>query len=292
MSQGRTRNKPSDYHMHREGSPIFLSGYVDDVLIVATRAYVRHDPTVVVCVQTRGLGSLTHLLALEVKSSYVSKLLKRLNMEDAYPRYTPLLDTAIPVKPPKLYGPDVIPRDIPYCELIGSLQYLVQCTRPYLANAVRVLSMFQSCYTEDYYELAKSVMAYVKATRDQPDMDIVGFVNADLGGDPDHGPRLELFFSVEKPQSRIKASCRQQSSMIHAVPNWLSQHDVNLLLFNELQVTIGISTLFWDNKRAIQVIANEGNHHKIQCLNLKVYKIKNYSRYTKSRIAQVTLSNP
>ncbi|DAZ93758.1 TPA: hypothetical protein N0F65_000601, partial [Lagenidium giganteum] len=125
MGFSRARVDYGIYHMHREGSPIFLSVYVDDVLIE---------------------GPLTHLLALEVnvsqqqitlsQSSYVSKLLKRFNMEDAFPRYTPVLDTEIPVKPPKPYGPDVNRRDISYREPVGSLQYLVRCTRPNLANGV------------------------------------------------------------------------------------------------------------------------------------------------------------
>lgn len=80
--------------------------------------------------------------------------------------------------------------------MVGSIQYLVKCTRPDLAFPVRVLSKFLTCYTTAHYELAARVLLYIKGTagyglvfRINPSTSqsvlIEGYSDADLGNDLD-----------------------------------------------------------------------------------------------------------
>ncbi|OWZ04122.1 hypothetical protein PHMEG_00024032 [Phytophthora megakarya] len=56
--------------------------------------------------------------------------------------------------------------NIPYRALVGCLQYLVQCTRPDLANAVRTLGKYLNKYTHENYTMGKRVLRYLHGTID------------------------------------------------------------------------------------------------------------------------------
>ncbi|GBM71372.1 Retrovirus-related Pol polyprotein from transposon TNT 1-94 [Araneus ventricosus] len=51
-----------------------------------------------------------------------------------------------------------------YRELIGSLNYLAVCTRPYIAYSVSKLSQYLTCYDKSHWLAAKRVLRYLKKT--------------------------------------------------------------------------------------------------------------------------------
>jgi hypothetical protein len=53
----------------------------------------------------------------------------------------------------------------PYRQLVGKLQYLVSCTRPDIANAVRCLGRHAGSYTKENFTSAKRVLQYLAGTR-------------------------------------------------------------------------------------------------------------------------------
>lgn len=55
-------------------------------------------------------------------------------------------------------------RDIPYQELVGSLQWITCCTCPDIAYAVSQLSKFNSAYTLEHWTIAKHVLQYLWGT--------------------------------------------------------------------------------------------------------------------------------
>jgi hypothetical protein len=78
-----------------------------------------------------------------------------------------------------------------YCELIGSLLYLANTTRPDIAQSVGVLSRYRGTPTTAHMQEGLRVVRYLKGTRDyalqlgESDVPIAGFVNADYAGDLD-----------------------------------------------------------------------------------------------------------
>ncbi|KAL0433457.1 UNVERIFIED_CONTAM: Retrovirus-related Pol polyprotein from transposon TNT 1-94 [Sesamum latifolium] len=56
--------------------------------------------------------------------------------------------------------------DIPYASAVGSIQYAVQCTRPDIAYALSVTSRYQACAGEAHWGAVKSVLKYLKRTKD------------------------------------------------------------------------------------------------------------------------------
>ncbi|OWZ05488.1 RxLR effector protein [Phytophthora megakarya] len=83
------------------------------------------------------------------------------------------LSTSKPVRSPQHHhektanietnGKKVNDPKLPYREIVGSLQYLVACTRPNLANAVRTLGRYMSAYTaENYSTTSGTICTYYK----------------------------------------------------------------------------------------------------------------------------------
>ncbi|KAL0294321.1 UNVERIFIED_CONTAM: Retrovirus-related Pol polyprotein from transposon TNT 1-94 [Sesamum radiatum] len=56
--------------------------------------------------------------------------------------------------------------DIPYASAVGSIQYAVQCTRPDVAYALSVTSRYQACAGKAHWDAVKSILKYLKRTKD------------------------------------------------------------------------------------------------------------------------------
>ncbi|XP_035842146.1 secreted RxLR effector protein 161-like [Helianthus annuus] len=85
---------------------------------------------------------------------------------------------------------------VPYANVVGSMMYLMVCTRPDLAYAVSVVSRYLSCPGKNHWEAVKWILRYLKGTQDwglvfgdnASDQErVVGFVDADFAKDPDKG---------------------------------------------------------------------------------------------------------
>jgi len=85
---------------------------------------------------------------------------------------------------------------VPYASVIGSLMYATVYTRPYIAHAMAVLSMFMSRPRKEHWKIMNWVFKYLCGTSDyglcyqgRPGLDKVldihGFVDVDWAGDLD-----------------------------------------------------------------------------------------------------------
>ncbi|KAL0411100.1 UNVERIFIED_CONTAM: Retrovirus-related Pol polyprotein from transposon RE2 [Sesamum latifolium] len=66
---------------------------------------------------------------------------------------------------PKIDGELKRMSDIPYASAIGNIQY-VQCTRPDVAYALNVMSRYQACVGEEHWSAVKTILKYLKRTKD------------------------------------------------------------------------------------------------------------------------------
>ncbi|KAF0706659.1 hypothetical protein As57867_006697, partial [Aphanomyces stellatus] len=155
---------------------VLLTVYVDDITITGN----NNDDIEKACDELKhrfemtDLGQLKSILGIQVdvkgnvvtmtQQGYVEVLLDKFNMVDCNPVSTPEVIGQV-LKPSKLNPSEVKALNLPYRELVGSLQYLVTCTRPDIANAVRNLSKHPSCYDESHWKQAKRVLRYLKGTK-------------------------------------------------------------------------------------------------------------------------------
>ncbi|KAL0401998.1 UNVERIFIED_CONTAM: hypothetical protein Slati_4229700 [Sesamum latifolium] len=102
------------------------------------------------------------------QSSYIEKVLKRFKMEHSKRGLLPMRHR---IKLSKKQSPktdEELKRmlNIPYASAVGSIQYVVQCTRPDVAYALSVTRRYQACTGEAHWGVVKSILKYLKRTKD------------------------------------------------------------------------------------------------------------------------------
>jgi hypothetical protein len=147
--------------------------YVDDLIIATSTTKALNDIKTKLHqrFKMKDLGELRYCLGIQIRhntdtiqmgqQNYISDILKRFDMTEcngvSTPMDRPLLSA--PIIPTK-------PCNLPYRELVGSLQYLSVATRPAITNAVSQLSRHLSNFDGSHYTAAKRVLRYLKSTQD------------------------------------------------------------------------------------------------------------------------------
>lgn len=144
-------------------------------------------------------GDAKHFLGMEVirdrkrgtlwlgQAQHARSLLEQFGLSNAKGRKTPMDTNLTLVENSSQAEAESIRR---YQQIIGSLLYLANCTRPDLSQAVSKLARFMSNPSEDHMVAAKQVLRYLAGT---PDMGILytkdgnpeiqGYCDADYAGD-------------------------------------------------------------------------------------------------------------
>ena len=118
---------------------------------------------------TKHLGELTWYMGIEFKrdrkagtvemsqSSYIRSILERFNVFRTSP---------IPASPSvnlrAINEKNV--EDVPFCEVVGSLMWIANQTRPDIANAVRAVARHSHEPKEVHWKAAQKILAYLRAT--------------------------------------------------------------------------------------------------------------------------------
>src|SRR5690606_27502293 len=122
------------------------------------------------------------------QNSYINNILNRFGMASCNPTRTPMVNKLhLEKAEPNVSGL--------YQAAIGSLLYLVSCTRPDIAYAVNYLSRFCLYSTSTHYKAVERVFHYLKRTADKgllfkkssepkenEKLQIIGFSDADWAG--------------------------------------------------------------------------------------------------------------
>ena len=176
-----------------EENPIYIVIYVDDGMIIGRNLDELNAELEELQKSFKlSIQPLTRFLGIEIKRTqngifihqhkYTVDLLKRFNMSECKTLDVPMQ--------PGLHLEGSIPVDMqyPYQELIGSLLFLVRCTRPDIAYAVHYLSRYFTSYDKTCWMAAKKILQYLQGTMDlgifyrhEPNKipKIFGYVDAD-----------------------------------------------------------------------------------------------------------------
>ncbi|KAL0383833.1 UNVERIFIED_CONTAM: Retrovirus-related Pol polyprotein from transposon TNT 1-94, partial [Sesamum latifolium] len=128
----------------------------------------------------KDMGEASYILGIKIyrdrsrrmlgltQSSYLEKVLKRFKMEHSKRGVFPMRHG---IKLSKKQSPktdEELKRisNIPYASAVGSIQYAVQCTRPDVAYALSVTSRYKACAGEAHWGAVKSILKYLKRTKD------------------------------------------------------------------------------------------------------------------------------
>ncbi|KAL2237106.1 UNVERIFIED_CONTAM: Retrovirus-related Pol polyprotein from transposon TNT 1-94 [Sesamum indicum] len=197
------------YFKYVNDAPIFLVLYVDDMLIASPRLELIHVLQKDLCnaFEMKDLGNAKQILGMNIsrnrnsytiflnQKSYLLTVLKKFSMENAKP-------TAVPLAAHFQLSKDQCPKPesdtrkmdkIPYSNVIGSIMYLMVCTRPDVAYAISCLSRYMSNPGSPHWEALKWLLRYlrgsvnigIKFSRHAANAKLVGFVDSNYANDRD-----------------------------------------------------------------------------------------------------------
>ncbi|KAL0290089.1 UNVERIFIED_CONTAM: Retrovirus-related Pol polyprotein from transposon TNT 1-94 [Sesamum radiatum] len=93
------------------------------------------------------------------QSSYIEKILKRFKMEHSKRALLPMRHR---IKLSKKQSPKIDEE----LKRMSNIRYAVQCTKPDIAYALSVTSRYQACAGEAHWGTVKSILKYLKRTKD------------------------------------------------------------------------------------------------------------------------------
>ena len=109
---------------------------------------------------------------------------------------------------------------VPYASAIGSLMYVMVCTRPDIAHAMGVVSRFMSKPGKQHWEVVKWIQRYLKGSSDTclcftgESLKLQGYVDADFAGDIDSRKSTTGFVFTLSGTAISWASNLQKLSML------------------------------------------------------------------------------
>jgi len=193
MDLKRCTSDPCVYYAKQGEDMILVAIYVDDVIIISKNvvSISKFKMDLMKEFEIRDLGEIHYCLGIEFEKSdcgykisqkaYIKDILKKFGMEECKSVSTPMEPGTKLVSSEENQNS----KDIPYREIVGSLNYLAVATRPDIAHSVSVLSQFNSCYDESHWKAAKRILRYLKGSLDlgiiykKNNKNLQGYVDAD-----------------------------------------------------------------------------------------------------------------
>lgn len=164
---------PCVYVKTTESGHVVAIVWVNDIIIAGSNADVLKEAKESLMVRFKmiDLGVLSWFLGIQFKckgdcieinqNQYVEKLLTKLRMSDCKPKAVPCESGAN--KASETNESDFENTHL-YREIVGSLIYLMTCTRPDLCYVVTYLSQHLSKPKKSHFGMAKQVLRYLKGT--------------------------------------------------------------------------------------------------------------------------------
>jgi hypothetical protein len=156
---------------------VYILVYVDDMLVACIRTATSSDVKgkLLTAFDGRDLGPVKSFLGIHItrvranrlitldQTSSILDLASAYGLRNAKPKSTPM-DPGM--KLTRSEGVSLQPGEVPFASLIGSMMYIVMCTRPDAAFSLSGLARFMSQPTSVTWGAAKGVLRYLVSTAD------------------------------------------------------------------------------------------------------------------------------
>ena len=279
-------------------SIIIVIIWVDDVLIACNDLHVLDDfkNNLSQKFRMKDLGELSWFLGIKFdqtdncitmnQSKNISKMLHRFNMNDCHPKPSPCVATAtnFDIADSKACNQKL------YQEIIGSLIYVMSCTRPDICFIVSKLSQFMHSPTNTHMNMAKNVLKYLKGTmnycltfKKSNEITLLGYSDSDWGSSSDRksisgycfkmcddGPLIS-WRSKKQPIVSLSSCEAEYVAMTSAIQEAkflkMLMLDMN---FDHVQPV----KLFADNQGAIALAKNPVHHQRTKHIDIRYHFIR------------------
>ena len=152
-------DEPCVYKRHQDKVIMFLVLYVDDILLIGNDVGVMLSVKIWLSSQfdVKDLGKANHILGIKLgrdrknrmlglsQAGYIDTILARFSMQNSENGLLPFRHE-IPLsndQRPKTLEDEKTMRQVPYASTVGSLVYVMLCTRPNICYSVGIVSRYQ-----------------------------------------------------------------------------------------------------------------------------------------------------
>lgn len=209
---------------------------------------------------------------------YIDKVLDRFKMIDCKAQSTPE-----EVGTPKEDNSQPLTDEYPYKELVGSLLYLVTCTRPDIAHAVSVASR-TSKPTQMHWNMLKRILRYLKGSRNigieykwsaQPQL--TGYSDADYANDTETR-RSTTGYCILYGQGPIAWKCQRQPivTLSTTEAEYVSGCELvkDLIPIREILIELKAITdepsiVKIDNLSTVKIAKNDSGQHRTKHIDVR-----------------------
>ncbi|KAL0548750.1 hypothetical protein IC582_013218 [Cucumis melo] len=200
-------DEPCVYKKINKGKVAFLVLYVDDILLIGNDMGYLTDVKAWLAAQfqMKDLGEAQYVLGIQIirdrknkilalsQVTYIDKMLVRYSMQNSKKGLLPFRHGVHLSKEQCSKTPQEVEdmRRIPYASAVGSLMYVMLCTRPEICYAVGIVSRYQSNPGLDHWTAVKIILKYLRRTRDYmlvygaKDLILTGYTDFDFQTDKD-----------------------------------------------------------------------------------------------------------
>ncbi|KAM7513703.1 hypothetical protein LguiA_003286 [Lonicera macranthoides] len=293
-----------------DSGTILLLLYVDDMIITGDDISGISDlkQSLSQFFEMKDLGRLNYFLGLEVLSDstgyylsqvkYTSDVLARAGLTDCKTASTPL-DTNV-----RLTSFDGTPLSdgTLYRQLVGSLVYLT-VTRPDIAYAVHVVSQFMAAPCSTHFDAVIRILRYLKGTvfhglhySSKSSLVLRAYSDVDWAGDPTDRRSITgycFFLGDSLLTWRSKKQSVVSRSSTEAEYRALADTSQELIWLRRLLDELGApqdsaTTLYCDNRSAIQISHNDVFHERTKHIEIDCHFIRQHIRNLYIRLMPVS----
>ncbi|GKB21831.1 hypothetical protein Tco_0855754 [Tanacetum coccineum] len=179
---------------------------------------------------------------------------------------------------------------VPYVNVVGSLMYLMVCTRPDITYVVSIVSRYLANSGKNHWEAMKWILKYLKGTadvgqvygRDQgKHVDVDDFVDADYAKDPDKGKSITGYvFMVHGCVVSWKATLQHVVALSTTEAEYMALTEAikESIWLKGLLIELGVNLMSvvvnCDNQSAIHISRNAMFHERTKHINVRYYFIR------------------
>ena len=289
------------YTRNFNGKITILIVWVDDIIIATSSNFDANEIKTALAERFRmkDFGIISNFLGIDFEvgnntikvhqSKYVQKMLDRFNMTECNTKSIPCDLSTVKIE----FNNDSQYLDDPriFREIVGSLIYLMTCSRPDICYVVSILSQFMSKPTVAHLNLAKFVLRYLKGTMDYgliytscEKLDIIGYTDASWANTIDRKSISGYCFQMSKVGALVSWKSKKQQVVALSTceseyigASFALQEGVFL---QQLTHDMGIFpnfqpiNLFVDNLGSIQLAKNPVFHQRSKHIETKYHYIR------------------
>jgi hypothetical protein len=228
----------------------------------------------------------SHLIHLS-QTALIDRVVEQFGQKDTHPADTPMVQGFRVKRPDKAIHHSN--KSIPYRELIGSLMYIANATRPDKSFAVGRLASVMDCYTTDHWKAAVRVLRYLKGMctlslrlGGPTALSLVGFSDLDyanctetsksIGGNCFSMGSGSVSWSSRKQRTVADSSCyAEYIALSEAAKEAIF---LRMVLEGTKFLEQSASPIFCDNDAAIKLAEDQVWHSKCKHIRVKYHFVR------------------